>query len=163
MRISDWSSDVCSSDLARTLGRSDACCRRRYRLRPAPRRRGGLGDPPLFPCAPRARDQTRRIAGTLADRAAEQAMRALIEAERPQDGIVGEEFGVRAGTSGRQWVLDPIDGTRAFISGRPIFGTLIALVVERWPMIGVIDQPIARERWTRSEEHTSELQSLMRI
>src|SRR3546814_15828905 len=75
-------------------------------------------------------------------------MRALIEAERPQDGIVGEEFGVRAGTSGRQWVLDPIDGTRAFISGRPIFGTLIALVVERWPMIGVIDQPIARERWT---------------
>src|SRR3546814_1201425 len=57
-------------------------------------------------------------------------------------------FGVRAGTSGRQWVLDPIDGTRAFISGRPIFGTLIALVVERWPMIGVIDQPIARERWT---------------
>src|SRR3546814_21075240 len=70
------------------------------------------------------------------------------EAERPQDGIVGEEFGVRAGTSGRQWVLDPIDGTRAFISGRPIFGTLIALVVERWPMIGVIDQPIARERWT---------------
>src|SRR3546814_10800012 len=100
---------------------------------------------------------------TLADRAAEQAMRALIEAERPQDGIVGEEFGVRAGTSGRQWVLDPIDGTRAFISGRPIFGTLIALVVERWPMIGVIDQPIARERWTRSEEHTSELQSLMRI
>src|SRR3546814_1362342 len=98
------------------------------------------------------------------------------EAERPQDGIVGEEFGVRAGTSGRQWVLDPIDGTRAFISGRPIFGTLIALVVERWPMIGVIDQPIARERWTgavgrattfngapaRSEEHTSELQSLMR-
>src|SRR3546814_7977357 len=57
-------------------------------------------------------------------------------------------FGVRAGTSGRQWVLDPIDGTRAFIPGRPIFGTLIALVVERGPMIGVIDQPIACERWT---------------
>ena len=84
---------------------------------------------------------------TLADRAAEQAMRALIEEERPDDGIVGEEFGTRAGTSGRQWVLDPIDGTRAFISGRAIFGTLIALVVEGWPMIGVIDQPIARERW----------------
>ncbi len=84
---------------------------------------------------------------TLADRAAEQAMRALIEAERPTDGIIGEEFGARAGTSGRQWVLDPIDGTRAFISGRPIFGTLIALVAGGWPMIGVIDQPIARERW----------------
>ncbi|MCM8730982.1 histidinol-phosphatase [Hephaestia sp. GCM10023244] len=85
---------------------------------------------------------------TLADRAGEAAMRALIEAERPADGIVGEEYGVRAGTSGRQWVLDPIDGTRSFISGRPIFGTLIALVADGWPMIGVIDQPIARERWT---------------
>ncbi|HVJ00388.1 MAG TPA: histidinol-phosphatase [Sphingomonas sp.] len=84
---------------------------------------------------------------TLADRAGEEAMRALIEAERPEDGIVGEEYGTRAGTSGRQWVLDPIDGTRAFISGRPIFGTLIALVADGWPMIGVIDQPIARERW----------------
>jgi histidinol phosphatase-like enzyme (inositol monophosphatase family) len=84
---------------------------------------------------------------TLADRAAEEAMRALIAAERPKDGIIGEEFGTIEGTSGRTWVLDPIDGTRAFISGRPLFGTLVALVVEGWPMIGVIDQPIARERW----------------
>ncbi len=84
---------------------------------------------------------------TLADRAAEEAMRALIVAERPEDGVIGEEFGRIEGTSGRIWVLDPIDGTRAFISGRPLFGTLIALVAEGWPMIGVIDQPIARERW----------------
>ncbi|MBY8828464.1 histidinol-phosphatase [Hephaestia mangrovi] len=84
---------------------------------------------------------------TLADRAAEQAMRALIRAERPDDGIQGEEFGIHEGTSGRTWVLDPIDGTRAFISGRPIFGTLIALLIDQWPMVGVIDQPIIGERW----------------
>ena len=84
---------------------------------------------------------------TLADREAEEAMRRLIVAERPMDGIVGEEFGVREGTSGRQWVLDPIDGTRAFIAGRPIFGTLIALVEDGWPVLGVIDQPVTRERW----------------
>jgi inositol-phosphate phosphatase / L-galactose 1-phosphate phosphatase / histidinol-phosphatase len=84
---------------------------------------------------------------TSADRAAEQAIRALLAAEAPRDGIAGEEFGVIAGQSGRQWVIDPIDGTRAFISGRPIFGTLIALVIDGWPAIGVIDQPILRERW----------------
>src|ERR1700759_782871 len=65
---------------------------------------------------------------TIADRAAEQAMRALLAAEVPRDGIAGEEFGTAAGSTGRQWVLDPIDGTRAFIAGRPLFGTLIALV-----------------------------------
>jgi inositol-phosphate phosphatase/L-galactose 1-phosphate phosphatase/histidinol-phosphatase len=84
---------------------------------------------------------------TRADRAAEEAMRALIAAERPEDGVIGEEFGTTKGTSRRIWVLDPIDGTRAFISGRPLFGTLIALVVDGWPMIGVIDQPIVHERW----------------
>jgi inositol-phosphate phosphatase/L-galactose 1-phosphate phosphatase/histidinol-phosphatase len=84
---------------------------------------------------------------TLADRAAEEAMRRLLIAERPMDGIHGEEFGVRDGTSGRQWVLDPIDGTRAFISGRATFGTLIALVEDGWPLLGVIDQPILGERW----------------
>lgn len=84
---------------------------------------------------------------TRADRAAEAAMRALIEQAFPDDAIVGEEYGAKHGTSGRAWVLDPIDGTRAFISGRPIFGTLIALVVDGWPMLGVIDQPILRERW----------------
>jgi inositol-phosphate phosphatase / L-galactose 1-phosphate phosphatase / histidinol-phosphatase len=84
---------------------------------------------------------------TLADREAEEAMRRLIVAERPMDGIQGEEFGVREGSSGRVWVLDPIDGTRAFIAGRPIFGTLIALVEDGWPVLGVIDQPIIGERW----------------
>jgi inositol-phosphate phosphatase / L-galactose 1-phosphate phosphatase / histidinol-phosphatase len=84
---------------------------------------------------------------TLADRAAEEAMRKLLIAERPMDGIIGEEFGTREGTSGRQWVLDPIDGTRAFIAGRPVFGTLIALIEDGWPLLGIIDQPIIGERW----------------
>ncbi|WFL78803.1 histidinol-phosphatase [Altererythrobacter arenosus] len=84
---------------------------------------------------------------TEADRAAEAAMRAIIEAERPNDGIVGEEYGTRNEGAGRQWVLDPIDGTTSFIAGRPIFGTLIALVQDGWPVLGVIDQPILKERW----------------
>lgn len=84
---------------------------------------------------------------TLADREAEAAIRRLIEARFPDDAIIGEEYGTKPGSSGRAWVLDPIDGTRAFIAGRPIFGTLIALVVEGWPLLGVIDQPILGERW----------------
>lgn len=84
---------------------------------------------------------------TQADRAAEAAMRALIERHAPADGIVGEEYGnVREG-AGRVWVLDPIDGTRAFIAGRPIFGTLIALLEEGRPVLGIIDQPVSGERW----------------
>lgn len=84
---------------------------------------------------------------TLADREAEEAMRRLIIAERPMDGIFGEEFGEKQSASGRTWVLDPIDGTRSFVAGRAIFGTLIALVENGWPILGVIDQPIQRERW----------------
>jgi hypothetical protein len=80
---------------------------------------------------------------TLADRAAEEAMRAILAAEVPRDGIVGEEFGTREGSTGRTWVLDPIDGTAGFLAGRAIFGTLIALLVDGFPVLGVIDQPIA--------------------
>ena len=84
---------------------------------------------------------------TLADRAAEEAMRAILKAEVPDDAVHGEEFGATTGNSGRTWVLDPIDGTTAFMAGRPIFGTLIALVQEGWPVLGIIDQPILGERW----------------
>ena len=84
---------------------------------------------------------------TLADRAAEEAMRRLLKAEAPRDTVIGEEMATTAGSSGRSWVLDPIDGTTSFLVGRPIFGTLIALVVEGWPVLGLIDQPILRERW----------------
>ncbi|MBX7494489.1 inositol monophosphatase family protein [Qipengyuania sp. 6B39] len=84
---------------------------------------------------------------TEADRAAEAAMRAILEAECPADGIFGEEYGAIREGAGRQWVLDPIDGTISFMAGRPIFGSLIALVQDGWPVLGVIDQPISGERW----------------
>lgn len=84
---------------------------------------------------------------TLADRAAEEAMRRILTAEVPQDGVAGEELGTSEGRSGRQWVLDPIDGTTAFLAGRATFGTLIALLVEGFPVLGVIDQPVLGERW----------------
>ena len=84
---------------------------------------------------------------TLADRAAEKAMRALLERVSPQDGIIGEEYGTERSGSSRLWVLDPIDGTASFVAGRPIFGTLIALLVDGWPILGIIDQPISGERW----------------
>ncbi|ALH82717.1 histidinol-phosphatase [Sphingopyxis macrogoltabida] len=84
---------------------------------------------------------------TEADRAAEAAMRRLLDAEAPRDGIIGEEYGAERAEASRQWVLDPIDGTVSFMAGRPIFGTLIALLQDGWPVLGIIDQPIAGERW----------------
>jgi inositol-phosphate phosphatase / L-galactose 1-phosphate phosphatase / histidinol-phosphatase len=84
---------------------------------------------------------------TLADRAAEEAMRVILAAEMPGDAVHGEEFGATPGASGRTWVLDPIDGTTGFLAGRPLFGTLIALVVEGWPVLGLIDQAVLGERW----------------
>jgi len=85
---------------------------------------------------------------TIADRAAEQAMRALLAQHRAEDGILGEEFGETTGASGRQWVLDPIDGTRGFVSGTPTWGVLIALSEGGAPILGVIDQPYIGERFT---------------
>jgi inositol-phosphate phosphatase / L-galactose 1-phosphate phosphatase / histidinol-phosphatase len=84
---------------------------------------------------------------TAADRAAEQAMRALIERQFPEHGIFGEEFGRVREDAEYIWTLDPIDGTKSFISGVPLFGTLIALTRGKRPILGVIDQPISRERW----------------
>jgi inositol-phosphate phosphatase/L-galactose 1-phosphate phosphatase/histidinol-phosphatase len=84
---------------------------------------------------------------TIADRAAEEAMRRILKAEVPRDTVLGEEFAAENGDSGRSWVLDPIDGTVSFLAGRPIFGTLIALVIEGWPVLGIIDQPVLGERW----------------
>ncbi len=84
---------------------------------------------------------------TAADRGAEQAMRALLAARFPDHGILGEEFGLERAESRWRWVLDPIDGTRAFITGRPVFGTLVALLDGATPVVGVIDQPATGERW----------------
>ena len=84
---------------------------------------------------------------TIADRGAEQALRAVLGERFPNHGIHGEEFGEHNTGAALCWVLDPIDGTRAFITGRLAFGTLIALLHDGQPVLGVIDQPITGERW----------------
>ncbi len=84
---------------------------------------------------------------TIADRGAEQAMRAILRQNFPAHGILGEEYGLENPGASHCWVLDPIDGTRAFITGRPVFGTLISLLRDGEPVLGIIDQPITRERW----------------
>lgn len=84
---------------------------------------------------------------TIADREVESAIRRRIAAECPGHGIVGEEHGTERADAEYVWVIDPIDGTRAFVSGMPLFGTLIALLRDGKPILGVIDQPISRERW----------------
>ncbi len=93
---------------------------------------------------------------TAADRAAEAAMRSLIASRAPTHAVFGEEAGLSRGAGASNgaaeeyvWVLDPIDGTKSFITGKPLFGTLIALVhaASGEPLLGVIDQPILRERW----------------
>jgi inositol-phosphate phosphatase/L-galactose 1-phosphate phosphatase/histidinol-phosphatase len=84
---------------------------------------------------------------TIADREAEAAMRELIEARFPEHGIIGEEHGRTRDHAEFVWVLDPIDGTKNFISGIPLFGTLIGLARAGRPVLGVIDQAVLRERW----------------
>ena len=84
---------------------------------------------------------------TIADREAEQAMRTLLTERSPEHGVLGEEDGVQGEAARWRWVLDPIDGTRAFITGRPTFATLIALMDGDVPVLGIIDQPITGERW----------------
>lgn len=84
---------------------------------------------------------------TVADRAAEATMRAILAEHRADDAILGEEYGTTPGTSGLTWVLDPIDGTRGFISGTPTWGVLIALCDGDGPRLGIIDQPFIGERF----------------
>lgn len=78
---------------------------------------------------------------TIADRLAEEALRKMMEAHTPGYGIIGEEFGTQAGRADREWVIDPIDGTKAFIHGVPLFGTLLALLEGGRPVVGVISLP----------------------
>lgn len=84
---------------------------------------------------------------TMADRAAEAAMRGVLAMRRPDDAILGEEEEDRPGTSGLTWVIDPIDGTRGFISGTASWGVLIALCDAAGPIYGLIDQPYIGERF----------------
>jgi len=84
---------------------------------------------------------------TLADREAEMAIRSVLGKLRPDDAVLGEEFGEKPGTSGLIWVIDPIDGTRGFISGTPTWGTLISVRDKTGPILGIIDQPYTGERY----------------
>jgi histidinol phosphatase-like enzyme (inositol monophosphatase family) len=84
---------------------------------------------------------------TIADRLSEDMMREILARRRPQDGILGEERPAVQGTSGLTWVLDPIDGTRGYLSGTPTWGVLVAVADESGPIYGLIDQPFIGERF----------------
>jgi myo-inositol-1(or 4)-monophosphatase len=94
--------------------------------------------------------ETRFDPVTAADREAEASIRSLIRQTYPDHGIFGEEHGFEAGTAGLTWVIDPIDGTRAFITGMPLWGTLLALFDGQRPILGIMDQPFTGERFTGS-------------
>jgi myo-inositol-1(or 4)-monophosphatase len=102
---------------------------------------------PFFRAGVAADQKSDRSPVTIADRTAEQAMRAVLAERLPDHGVLGEEFGLDRPDAPMRWVLDPVDGTRAFVSGRPTFGTLIALLQGDTPIVGIIDQPITGERW----------------
>lgn len=94
---------------------------------------------------------------TVADRNAESAMRRMIETRYPQHGIYGEEFGTVRSDAEFVWVLDPIDGTKSFITGKPLFGTLIGLCHHGQPIIGIVDQCVLKERWVGIVGHGTTL------
>lgn len=83
---------------------------------------------------------------TEADLATERALRALLAADRPADGVFGEEYGI-TGDSNRQWIIDPIDGTANYLKGIPMWTTLIALAIDGVPRVGVVSQPAIGRRW----------------
>jgi histidinol-phosphatase len=84
---------------------------------------------------------------TDADRGAETTLREILAEQRPDDVVLGEEFGGTAVFTGRQWVLDPIDGTKNFVRGVPVWATLIALLVDGIPTVGVVSAPALQRRW----------------
>lgn len=78
---------------------------------------------------------------TDADQSAEQLLRGLLSSQRPDDSVLGEEYGGTAAFAGRQWILDPIDGTKNFVRGVPVWSTLIALLKDGVPVVGVVSAP----------------------
>ena len=89
---------------------------------------------------------------TDADLAVERAIRDVLAAERPDDGVFGEEFGAQ-GTTTRQWIIDPIDGTANFLRGVPVWGTMIALAIDGVPRVGVVSAPALGRRWWAATGH----------
>ncbi|MDQ1083908.1 MULTISPECIES: inositol monophosphatase family protein [Microbacterium] len=89
---------------------------------------------------------------TEADLATERAIREILDAERPGDAVLGEEYG-SSGDTARRWVIDPIDGTHNYMRGIPIWATLIALTVDGVPQVGVVSQPALGRRWWAATGH----------
>lgn len=94
---------------------------------------------------------------TVADRDAESAMRRLIADAFQEHGTIGEEHGADSPDAEFVWVLDPIDGTKAFLSGIPVFGTMIALLRHGRPILGIVNQPVTGERWVGASGHPTTL------
>ncbi|GGK17351.1 histidinol-phosphatase [Pilimelia terevasa] len=88
-----------------------------------------------------------------ADTAVEKAVRAVLSRSRPRDAVVGEEFGSTGGAGGRRWVVDPIDGTKNFIRGVPVWATLIALLEDDRPVVGMVSAPALGRRWWAATGH----------
>ncbi|KZD08260.1 histidinol-phosphatase [Oceanibaculum pacificum] len=107
-----------------------------------------------------AEDKADESPVTIADRTAEAVMRERIEKEFPEHGIIGEEHGTVRRDADWVWVLDPIDGTKAFITGKPLFGTLIGLLHKNRPILGVINQPIIHDRWIGAAGHPTTLNDI---
>ena len=97
--------------------------------------------------AAETKETTRFDPVTAADRLSEERMREVLARRRPEDGILGEEFGAQAGSTGLTWVLDPIDGTRGYLSGTPTWGVLISVRDAEGVLYGIIDQPYIGERF----------------
>lgn len=102
---------------------------------------------PYFRTAVAVNQKNDRTPVTEADFKAEQAMRELIAEQYPNHGIVGEEINNHGENKDGVWILDPIDGTKAFIAGSPLFGTLIGFLSHQKPILGIINQPVLNERW----------------
>jgi len=94
---------------------------------------------------------------TPTDLEVETLIRNMIADRYPDHGVIGEEHPASAATAECVWVIDPIDGTRSFIAGRPVFGTLIALAIDEAPVLGVVDIPITQERWVGATGHATRL------
>src|ERR1700739_2980720 len=84
---------------------------------------------------------------TDADQAVEADLREVLKRERPDDSVVGEEFGGTITSTGRQWIVDPIDGTKTFVRGVPVWASLIALLEDGVPSVGVVSAPALQRRW----------------
>jgi histidinol-phosphate phosphatase HisN, inositol monophosphatase family len=92
---------------------------------------------------------------TAADREAEATMRRMIEDAWPDHGVLGEEYGADRTDAAFVWVLDPIDGTKSFVTGKPLFGTLISLCRDGVPIVGIIDMPALGQRWVGAEDRAT--------